>query len=51
MVAADPDLIIIAPCGLDLPTTRREMAALAEQAWWWVRRGAHIRVGRGAGVA
>ncbi|KAG2439569.1 hypothetical protein HXX76_004921 [Chlamydomonas incerta] len=34
VVGADPDLIIISPCGLDLPTTRRETAALQEQAWW-----------------
>ncbi|GLI63002.1 hypothetical protein VaNZ11_005861, partial [Volvox africanus] len=34
VVAADPDLVIVAPCGLDLSTTRKEMAALKEQAWW-----------------
>ncbi|EFJ53120.1 hypothetical protein VOLCADRAFT_55499 [Volvox carteri f. nagariensis] len=42
----DPDLIIIAPCGLDLKSTRKEMAALEEKQWW---RG--LRAVRGGRVA
>ncbi|GLC41083.1 hypothetical protein PLESTB_000945000 [Pleodorina starrii] len=34
VVAADPDLIIVAPCGLDLETTRREVALLEAESWW-----------------
>ncbi|HMP03861.1 MAG TPA: hypothetical protein PKC45_15315, partial [Gemmatales bacterium] len=32
--AADPDLILIAPCGFNLARTRREYAALAERPEW-----------------
>lgn len=31
---SNPDVIIIAPCGLDLPATRRETKALQEQPFW-----------------
>ncbi|KXZ52298.1 hypothetical protein GPECTOR_10g930 [Gonium pectorale] len=34
VVSADPDLIIVAPCGLDLATTRREAAVLEDEEWW-----------------
>ncbi len=37
VVEADPDLVIVAPCGLDLDTTRREVQEqLAHEDWWWV---------------
>lgn len=32
--AVDPDVIVVACCGLDIPTTRREMAPLVGQPWW-----------------
>lgn len=32
--AVDPDVIIIACCGFDMPTTKREMAPLVAQPWW-----------------
>lgn len=31
---ADPDVILVAPCGYDIPTTLREMAVLAENRVW-----------------
>ena len=31
LVAADPELLLIAPCGFDLPRTRRELPALLAQ--------------------
>ncbi|KFM25188.1 hypothetical protein F751_6143 [Auxenochlorella protothecoides] len=31
---ADPDWLIVAPCGLDIPTTKREMAPLVAQPGW-----------------
>jgi iron complex transport system substrate-binding protein len=34
VVNMEPDLVIVAPCGLDLAMTRREAAALAQQGWW-----------------
>jgi iron complex transport system substrate-binding protein len=30
----DPDVIVVTPCGLDIPRTRREMPALARQPGW-----------------
>jgi iron complex transport system substrate-binding protein len=32
--AADPDVIVVLPCGFDLARTRREMAPLAAQPGW-----------------
>jgi iron complex transport system substrate-binding protein len=34
LIAADPEVIIIAPCGYDLAASRREHAALARHAGW-----------------
>jgi iron complex transport system substrate-binding protein len=34
LIAADPDVIIIAPCGYDLDASRREHAALARHPGW-----------------
>ncbi len=40
----DPDVIFVAPCGFDLPRTRREMAALTRRADWPALRS--VRAGR-----
>jgi iron complex transport system substrate-binding protein len=32
--ALDPEVIVIAPCGFDLPRTRAELPALTGQPWW-----------------
>jgi iron complex transport system substrate-binding protein len=42
--AADPDLIVVLPCGFDLARTRREMAPLAAQPGWSELRA--VREGR-----
>jgi hypothetical protein len=34
LVASDPDVIIIGPCGLDLATARVEAMQLVKQPWW-----------------
>jgi len=34
LVAADPDVIVVSPCGFDLARTRSEMPALAGRAEW-----------------
>ncbi len=34
LAAADPDLILVSPCGFDLERTRAEMPALAGRAGW-----------------
>lgn len=34
IVAADPDIILVAPCGYELETTRREMAVLDHEPRW-----------------
>ena len=34
VVAFDPDVLLIAPCGLDLPQTLREIATLTQQPGW-----------------
>lgn len=45
VVEADPDLVIVAPCGLDLDTTRREVQEqLAHEDWWRGLRA--VRQGR-----
>jgi ABC-type Fe3+-hydroxamate transport system substrate-binding protein len=33
-IEIDPDVIIIAPCGLDLKATKREMESLVGWPWW-----------------
>ncbi len=33
-VKLDPDVIIIACCGFDIPRTKQEMPALVENVWW-----------------
>lgn len=35
-IESDPDMVIIAPCGLDLGAARREVTALTSQSWWYV---------------
>jgi iron complex transport system substrate-binding protein len=34
LVAAQPDRIVIAPCGLSLPAIRNELALLTTSRWW-----------------
>jgi iron complex transport system substrate-binding protein len=34
LAEADPDAIVVLPCGFELPTTRRELSALASQDAW-----------------
>lgn len=34
IVAADPDVIVVAPCGYDRPTVKREMAVLEADPTW-----------------
>ena len=48
LAAADPDVIIIAPCGFDLPRTREDAALLAHDARWGALRA--VRSGRVAVV-
>lgn len=48
LAAADPDAIIIAPCGFDLPRTREDAALLARDARWAALRA--VRSGRVAVV-
>jgi len=38
VVAADPDVILVAPCGYDIPVTLREMRVLTRNALWQVLR-------------
>ena len=44
VAAADPDMILVAPCGYDIPTTTREMGALEGNAIWQGLRA--VREGR-----
>jgi hypothetical protein len=44
VVELDPDLIILAPCGLNLEMTRREAATLSSTDWWASLRA--VREGR-----
>ena len=44
LAEADPDVIIIAPCGFDLPRTRLDAATLSEREDW--RRLRAVRAGR-----
>ena len=34
LVAADPDIVIVAPCGFDLARTEQEMYWLTDRAGW-----------------
>jgi iron complex transport system substrate-binding protein len=34
LVGADPEFLIIAPCGFDLQRTMREQAVLERNSWW-----------------
>ncbi len=44
VAAADPDVILVAPCGYDIPVTAREMDVLAGNAVWQGLRA--VREGR-----
>jgi iron complex transport system substrate-binding protein len=44
VAAADPDVILVAPCGYDIPVTAREMGVLAGNAVWQALRA--VRGGR-----
>lgn len=35
LLESDPDIIIVCPCGLDLETSRRELAKSLEKEEWW----------------
>jgi iron complex transport system substrate-binding protein len=41
VAAADADVILVAPCGYDIPTTAREMSVLADNALWQGLRAVH----------
>lgn len=44
LVAADPDVIVVLPCGFDIPRCRAEMPALTSKAEWRALRA--VREGR-----
>ena len=44
LVARDPEVIVVAPCGFDLPRTRVEVRTLTAQPWWPSLRA--VRTGR-----
>ncbi len=44
LAAADPDVIVILPCGYDIPTTERELPALTQHPRWQTLRA--VRAGR-----
>ena len=44
VAAADPDVVLVAPCGYDIPTTAREMRVLDDNAIWQGLRA--VRQGR-----
>ena len=44
LAAADPDVIVVLPCGFDLATTRRELPALSSREQWQGLRA--VREGR-----
>jgi len=48
IAAADPDAVIVAPCGFDLPTTERACAALRDNTVWRGLRA--VRAGRAYAV-
>lgn len=41
--AKDPDVILVLPCGFDLPRTRQEMPALTRQPGWYALRAVRER--------
>ncbi len=41
VAAADPDVILVAPCGYDIPITVREMRVLAHNSLWQNLRAVH----------
>ena len=43
-ISSDPDVIIIAPCGLSLESTKKELAPLVSAPWWKELRA--VRSGR-----
>jgi len=43
LAAADPDAVVVLPCGFDLARTRRELAALAAQGEWRALRAVRER--------
>ena len=44
LAAADPDVIVIAPCGFDLPRTEQELHFMTERPGWSELRA--VRTGR-----
>jgi len=44
LVGADPDVVLIMPCGFDMPRSRRELAVLTKHAEWRLLRA--VRAGR-----
>jgi iron complex transport system substrate-binding protein len=44
LIDADPDVIVVLPCGYDLPTTERELTVLTQDARWQALRA--VQVGR-----
>ncbi|XWX03483.1 cobalamin-binding protein [Aggregatilineales bacterium SYSU G02658] len=44
LAAADPDVIVILPCGYDIPTTERELPALTQHPRWQTLRA--VQAGR-----
>jgi len=44
VAAADPDMILVAPCGYDIPVTLREMRVLTHNSLWQNLRA--VREGR-----
>ncbi|RHY01518.1 hypothetical protein DYB36_006503 [Aphanomyces astaci] len=46
-VAMDPDVIVVAPCGMDLDTSKKETAAMLMQPWWTPLRGKPLYVVNG----
>lgn len=44
LVARDPEVIVVAPCGFDLPRTRAEVRTFTAQPWWPSLRA--VRMGR-----
>ncbi|MFQ3646211.1 MAG: cobalamin-binding protein [Anaerolineae bacterium] len=44
LAAADPDVIVILPCGYDIPTTERELPALTQHPRWPTLRA--VQAGR-----
>jgi iron complex transport system substrate-binding protein len=43
LLGADPDIVIVLPCGFDIPRSRAEMAALTERPDWKALRAARER--------